>query len=163
MIRLGKQEDGTRGLRLLAFLMAVAMWGFVGVSQDRFKGEAGQRRLTVQVVLQSATGLARPAARVEPAWVDVRLEGPADLLEALADSPPTASVTVPARFRAGDRLPIQLEVPDGISSEVLPDRVTCWPEPSAGLSPARVPGAGHTRPATLPHAPPAGVAATGSL
>jgi hypothetical protein len=145
MIRLGRQEDGTRGLRLLAFLMAIAMWGFVGVSQERFKGEAEQRRITVQVILRSTSGEASPAARVEPAWVDVRLEGPADLLKAIGDAPPTASVTVPERFRAGDRLPVQLEVPEGVGSEVLPDRVTCWPEPGAGVSPARIPDQGSGR------------------
>ncbi|MEB3300067.1 MAG: hypothetical protein VKO21_11350 [Candidatus Sericytochromatia bacterium] len=131
MIRLPRQEDDTKGLRLLAFLMAVAMWGFVGISQERFQGHRDQRRLTLPVQLNAPSGGPASATRVEPAWVDVRLEGPDHLLQELEERAPTVSVTVPARFRAGDRVPVQVEIAEGLTYEVLPDRVTCWPEPES--------------------------------
>lgn len=118
MSPMGRLFDSDWGLRVLALLMAVALWIFVGLGGQQ---EITKRKVELDVELRNPPTIAHWL--VEPGSVDVVLEGPAQRLERLDMTSLHAFVDVDPAV-SGSMATVSVSTPEGIKlDEVEPVQV----------------------------------------
>ncbi|MBI6545316.1 MAG: hypothetical protein HY692_00890 [Cyanobacteria bacterium NC_groundwater_1444_Ag_S-0.65um_54_12] len=114
-----KQAESTTGLRVLAMLMAVVLWGFVGISQHHLMLEVAQRRFAIGIEIKHAPPTMR--LQLEPALAEVLVEGAAKEVGHLSDADLSAFVDLRFRYPLAERIPIHVSVPGGMRYQVSPE------------------------------------------
>lgn len=112
-----KQEPGW-GIRVIALLMGVVLWLFVGPWQ---RLETDTRRVTLAVDVKNAPSSMRLSA--EPPSVEVSIEGPRQAVARLDAAELEAFVDLKHRWQEGEDYPIKVLLPPGIKAQVLPAEV----------------------------------------
>lgn len=115
---LATQDESNSGLRVIAVLMAIALWLFVGPWQ---RIETGVRKVSLPIAIKNAP--ARTPTRIDPPMAQVAIEGPRKAIEHLEESQLEAYVDWRARRRDHRNIPIHVSVPPGVRYQVTPSEV----------------------------------------
>lgn len=115
---LASRDESNSGLRVIAILMAIALWLFVGPWQ---RIETGVRKISLPIEVKNARNEA--PHRTVPARVDVTIEGPRKAIDRLAEDQLEAFVDLRQEDLAPKRYPIHVSVPPGVRYEVVPPEV----------------------------------------
>lgn len=122
-----KSAQSTTGLKILAVLMAIALWGFVGVSQRVGLNFPAHRRLSVEIEVKHPPPFEH--IHLVPAFADVVVEGPAPAVDRLTEGDIEAYVDLGYTAPRQDRAPVKVVVPDTLKYQVTPGVVTLVPVP----------------------------------
>ncbi|MBU6428060.1 MAG: hypothetical protein KGR26_03540 [Cyanobacteria bacterium REEB65] len=114
-----KAAESTAGLKVLAVLMAIALWGFVSVSQ---RVDQAHKQLSVPIDVKNAPATFQ--ARVLPAYAAVEVDGPSKAIDNLSAGDVTAFVDLQSRLSGGNQAEIKVSVPEGMNYQVEPEDVT---------------------------------------
>lgn len=115
-----RAAQSTTGLKVLAVLMAIALWAFVGVSQRVGFPMQSRKHLSVEIGVEHPPPQER--VHVIPPFADVVVEGPARAVDQLSESDVRAFVDL--RFQQpGRNVPVLVSVPDGLKYQVTPEIV----------------------------------------
>ena len=119
MIRLfATRDESNSGLRVIALLMAIALWLFVGPWQ---RIETGVRKISLRIEVKNAR--ADAPVRVQPAQAEVTIEGPRKAIEHLEEGQLEAFVDLRHRGHSPLRYPVHVSVPPGVRYQVIPSEV----------------------------------------
>ncbi|MNX94451.1 hypothetical protein D3C86_1266810 [compost metagenome] len=119
MISLWAKEESNRGLQVIAFLMAVTLWLFVGLIP---RIDSDKRKMTVDVKVKNAPEAMR--LRTDPAVAEVTVVGPKTAIYKLSDE--DLEVFVDLKHRGLGRtthVPLNISGPPGVSWELSPPEV----------------------------------------
>ena len=115
------RPESTTGLKVLAVAMAIALWGFVDLSQHG--GAPDQSRRFMAVAIDVKHPPARERVRLLPAFAELSIEGPAKAVSHLTEYDVLAFVDLHYRQPAENRAPVMVSVPEGMKYQVIPDFV----------------------------------------
>lgn len=119
MISLWAREESNRGLQVIAALMAITLWLFVGLMP---RIDSDKRKMTVDVKLRNAPEA--PRLRTEPAVAEVTLVGPKTAIYKLKDQDLEVFVDLKHRWQGGaTHVPLNISGPPGVSWELSPPEV----------------------------------------
>jgi YbbR domain-containing protein len=118
MTRLMARDESNSGLRVIAVLMAIALWLFVGPWQ---RIETGVRKISLPIEVKNAR--AAEPVRIDPARAEVTIEGPRKAIEHLEEGQLEAFVDLRHSDRAMARYPVHVSVPPGVRYQVIPSEV----------------------------------------
>lgn len=116
-----KRAEDTTGLRVLAVLMALALWGFVGISQHHLVTNVAQKRLALAIKINNPPPGSR--FRLEPQFADVTVEGPSKALDKLTEGDLSAFVDLKFHVPDAGRAQVHVSVPEGMKYQVAPEAV----------------------------------------
>lgn len=115
---LATREESNSGLRVIAVLMAIALWLFVGPWQ---RIETGVRKISLPIEVKNARTDA--PVRIHPSRAEVTIEGPRKAIEHLEEDQLEAFVDLRYRPFGTSRYPVHVSVPPGVRYEVIPSEV----------------------------------------
>jgi len=115
---LATRDESNSGLRVIAVLMAIALWLFVGPWQ---RIETGIRKFSLPIEVKNARNEA--PVRIQPARAEVTIEGPRKAIEHLEDGQLEAFVDLRHRPFGNSRYPVHVSVPPGVRYQVIPSEV----------------------------------------
>lgn len=118
---MGERPQATVGMKILAILMAVALWGFVGISQHHLAPTLDEKRLSLAVEVKHPPPTHR--IRPDPPTVQVVVEGPSHALEHITEADVFAFVDLRFRPPEGGRGEVHVSVPEGMRYTVRPETV----------------------------------------
>ncbi len=118
MTRLLARDESNSGLRVIAVLMAIALWLFVGPWQ---RIETGVRKISLPIEVKNVR--AAEPVRLDPARAEVTIEGPRKAIEHLEEGQLEAFVDLRHRDRGMSRYPVHVSVPPGVRYQVSPSEV----------------------------------------
>lgn len=123
MISLWAREESNRGLQVIAVLMAITLWLFVGLMP---RIDSDTRKMMVDVKLRNAPEEAR--LRTEPAVAEVTLVGPKTAIDKLSDHDLEVFVDLKHRWQGRTmRVPLNISGPPGLNWELSPPEVRILP------------------------------------
>ncbi|MNX14481.1 YbbR-like protein [compost metagenome] len=112
------RDESNSGLRVIALLMAIALWLFVGPWQ---RIETGVRKITLPIDVKN--GRNEAPVRIQPAHAEVTIEGPRKAIEHLEEGQLEAFVDLRLRGHHPSRYPVHVSVPPGVRYQVIPSEV----------------------------------------
>jgi len=119
MFTLWAKEESNRGLQVIAILMAITLWIFVGLLP---RIDSDKRKVSVEIKLKNAPE--DHTFRTEPAVADVLIEGPKAAINKLSNQ--DLEVFVDMKHRWGGKrtqAPLNVSGPPGIRWELTPSEV----------------------------------------
>lgn len=113
-----RRDESNSGLRVIAVLMAIALWLFVGPWQ---RIETGVRKVSLPIEVKNA----RTSEKItlQPSLAEVTIEGPRKAIEHLEEGQLEAFVDLRHRGSARSRYPVHVSVPAGVRYQVIPSEV----------------------------------------
>lgn len=119
MFTLWAKEESNRGLQVIAILMAITLWIFVGLLP---RIDSDKRKVSVEIKLKNAPE-AR-ALRTDPAVAEVLIEGPKAAINKLSNQDLEVFVDLKHRWNgARTHAPLNVSGPPGIRWELTPSEV----------------------------------------
>lgn len=119
MFSLGAKDESNRGLQVIAILMAITLWIFVGLLP---RIDSDKRKLSVEIKFKNA-----PKARTfrtDPAVAEVLIEGPKTAINKLGNRDLEVYVDLKHRWDGQPtHAPLHVSGPPGIRWELTPGEV----------------------------------------
>ncbi len=112
------RDDSNSGLRVIAVLMAIALWLFVGPWQ---RIETGVRKISLPIEVKNLR--ADDRVKLNPARVEVTIEGPRTAIEHLEEGQLEAFVDLRQQTENETLFPVHVSVPPGVRYQVIPSEV----------------------------------------
>lgn len=115
---LALRDESNSGLRVIAVLMAIALWLFVGPWQ---RIETGVRKISLPIEVKNVRSDER--ITLQPSRAEVTIEGPRKAIEHLEEGQLEAFVDLRHRDRGQSQYPVHVSVPPGVRYQVSPSEV----------------------------------------
>jgi YbbR domain-containing protein len=112
------RDESNSGLRVIAVLMAIALWLFVGPWQ---RIETGERKISLPIDIKNPP--VEESLHLDPARAEVTIEGPRKAIEHLEEGQLEAFVDLRHWNRTKTRYLVQVSVPPGVRYQVTPSEV----------------------------------------
>lgn len=119
MLAIWAKEESNRGLQVIAVLMAITLWLFVGLIP---RIDSDKRKMTVGVKVRNAPQAV--TLRTDPPVAEVTLVGPKTAIYKLSDEDLEVFVDLKHRWQGrAMQAPLNISGPPGVSWELSPPEV----------------------------------------